>query len=420
MPLSRFVPHDLSYGLSQSLTIQIRCVLRYHHCLHTDIRAENLELRTRFTHLKSQVGRLVEQLQPLRESQSSAAANCSGSTANELYQHRHKQARVGDSRTSPLHKDEVLDTVFSFVGLGDYFYTGAVCSTWRKRYLKLCYSAAANRSKSTVVPRRRVPKGTTAAVVYKEPKCITFYGSAIMTAARLHMALKDSVTVAALQSQKGRLARDIVYYSLDPIGVLTLLKLHNLVWYNELCTYAAYKGRLRLLQWLHDCGCPWDEQLACKYAANSGRLDMLRWLYEVTGPWSDDINSYLMFTAGWCNSLDILEWLRAHDISWSKQLYGTTEYPSKPCEVSWSAEAAEWALANGCTWGEWQCQQLQAARYTEDDYKEQALELFAWAHKNGCPHVHVKLLQQQQQQQQTPHSNSSRAAAAATVSADKQ
>jgi hypothetical protein len=70
------------------------------------------------------------------------------------------------------------------------------------------------------------------------------------------------------------------------------------------------------------------------------------------------------------------------------------------------------ALANGCGWGAWQCQQLEPARYAcgcalrpgkhndavefdsavaEDDERyyrcdrEQAQALYKWAHKNGCP-----------------------------------
>jgi hypothetical protein len=50
----------------------------------------------------------------------------------------------------------------------------------------------------------------------------------------------------------------------------------------------------------------------------------------------------------------------------------------------WSKRTVQWALANGCTWGDWQCSLLSAERYV-NGYVLQAAELFEWAHKNGCP-----------------------------------
>jgi hypothetical protein len=69
---------------------------------------------------------------------------------------------------------------------------------------------------------------------------------------------------------------------------------------------------------------------------------------------------------------------------WPKQLHGTTTFSSKPCEVSWTFKAVEWVLANSCTWGDWQCQQLQEERYEEGYHRVMATRLFKWAHENGC------------------------------------
>jgi hypothetical protein len=42
-------------------------------------------------------------------------------------EHAHKRARLAAADgCSPLNDDEILDTVFSYVGIGDYIYTGAV------------------------------------------------------------------------------------------------------------------------------------------------------------------------------------------------------------------------------------------------------------------------------------------------------
>jgi hypothetical protein len=39
---------------------------------------------------------------------------------------------------SPLDRDEIFDTIFGYVGEGDYLYTGAVSRWWKGRYVKLC------------------------------------------------------------------------------------------------------------------------------------------------------------------------------------------------------------------------------------------------------------------------------------------
>jgi hypothetical protein len=129
----------------------------------------------------------------------------------EQHQRQQKQART-DSRTSPLDNHEILDAVFSYVGTGDYFYTAAVCRGWRVRYLKLCYNKADKQSKV---------KPTASAAAAKKSKCTTSYRCAIMTAARLQLALKDAVTVTDLQADKLQFANDVVKHSVQIWSVST-------------------------------------------------------------------------------------------------------------------------------------------------------------------------------------------------------
>jgi hypothetical protein len=146
------------------------------------LKADNEERRTRLENIERQLERVLEQLQPLHGGHRSTAASSSGSASMELYQHRQKQARTDDSRTSPLDRDEVLDVVFSLVGIDDYFYTATVCSFWRKQYLKLCCNEASN--KGVTKPAATAATAAAAAAASK-PKCFTSYRSALMTAARL-------------------------------------------------------------------------------------------------------------------------------------------------------------------------------------------------------------------------------------------
>jgi hypothetical protein len=82
--------------------------------------------------------------------------------AAEDSQQPHKQ-QCHRSVVASLDKDNLLDTVFSYVGIGEYFYAAGVSRSWRGRYIKLCY----NKSRK------------------QENKLCTRYCSATVTAARL-------------------------------------------------------------------------------------------------------------------------------------------------------------------------------------------------------------------------------------------
>lgn len=59
----------------------------------------------------------------------------------------------------------------------------------------------------------------------------------------------------------------------------------------EVFSTALAHGRLAVLRWLLEHGCPWDQQMACLQAAFRGRLDVLQWLREVGAPWDSRICS---------------------------------------------------------------------------------------------------------------------------------
>jgi hypothetical protein len=74
------------------------------------LKAEITEMSERLAHVATQLERLEQQSPQVHHS----SVTSTSSTAA--------------AATSPLDKDELLDTVFSYVGIGDYFYTAAVCS----------------------------------------------------------------------------------------------------------------------------------------------------------------------------------------------------------------------------------------------------------------------------------------------------
>jgi Ankyrin repeats (many copies) len=287
-------------------------------CAHT-------EMSNRLAQLEHQLVRSTQQ--PMQIAATATAGHKHAPA--EQFQHRQKQAGTYGSRASPLDKHEVLDTVFSYVGIGDYFYTAAVCRLWRVRYLNLCYSEAEKRSKTK---RTR-------------SKCTTSYRSALMTASRLHLALKDTLTVEQLQASAQAFAENIVRYSLEPIPVLSLLKLHDLEWHTALCYAAAFYGKLKLIRWLLECGCQWHERTVLRNAIGIGYLDMLKWLQEATGPWPNGLKKPMLWIAGHRNYLNIVQWLYAQGTPWPIKLYSTAEYHNKPVNVCWTARVVKWALA---------------------------------------------------------------------------
>jgi hypothetical protein len=146
-----------------------------------DLLKQQLVHAKEFTAAKN--GELAEgELQSLRllaASQAQQLATQADVPEANTGEHAKKRARllVADSNSSPLDDDEILDTVFSYVGIGDYIYTGAVSRRWKGRYTKLCYNEA--------------KEG-------KKDKLTTAHQSTVMTAARLQLALKSSLSVAEL------------------------------------------------------------------------------------------------------------------------------------------------------------------------------------------------------------------------------
>eukprot|EP00953_Heterococcus_sp_UTEX-ZZ885_P009067 5383-Heterococcus_DN1.PRE.3 len=305
----------------------------------------------------------LQSLRLLAASQAQQLARQADVPEAETGEHAKKRARLADSSHTPLDDDEILDTVFSYVGIGDYIYTGAVSRRWKGRYTKLCHNEA--------------KEG-------KKDKLTTAHQSTVMTAARLQLALKSSLSVADLQ-RNTMLHSYIVVLSLEPIAVLALAKTRDFQWRRHLARVTAHYGKLELLQWLHECGCPWVESDVCRRAALSGNVDMLNWLQQVTAPWSDELKREMLFSAGWNNQLAAAQWLRQQSADWPSCFYGTAVVRKEEVKVCWTVRVVRWALNNGCTWGEWQCDQLQPALYSGEYYAWQAERLFDWAHKNGCP-----------------------------------
>eukprot|EP00953_Heterococcus_sp_UTEX-ZZ885_P029644 15720-Heterococcus_DN1.PRE.3 len=182
----------------------------------------------------------------------SADAVSGSTTASSPEEQRKRVCVVDDSSVrSPLDKDEILDEVFSYVGVGDYFFVAGVCRKWRDRYLQYCCRRAA-----------------ASTWLSEACKTNTTYKSAFMTAARLQLAFQCGLDLEGLHEHEW-LSHDIASYSIEPIEALIVAKTYDMRYPDDLARAAAFNGRLQLLQWLHEHRCHWPESLVLVNAAGS-------------------------------------------------------------------------------------------------------------------------------------------------------
>eukprot|EP00611_Tribonema_gayanum_P006960 TRINITY_DN1629_c0_g1_i1.p1 TRINITY_DN1629_c0_g1~~TRINITY_DN1629_c0_g1_i1.p1 ORF type:complete len:280 (+),score=57.39 TRINITY_DN1629_c0_g1_i1:1166-2005(+) len=92
---------------------------------------------------------------------------------------------------------------------------------------------------------------------------------------------------------------------------------------------AAYSGHLEALQFLHDRGCPWDEEVSWQTALGSGdsdckggkHMEVLKYLLREQCPW--DVRSVLLAAAA-AGNVEMLQFLRDHNGGelWDQKLAG--------------------------------------------------------------------------------------------------
>jgi hypothetical protein len=305
---------------------------------------------------------------------SSALDDSFSKTSVHGTQHRHQRARVSTDYMPVLARNEVLDTVFSFVGTGDYYYVAAVCRNWRGRYMQLCAQTASS----------------------MKQRFSTSLKSVLVSADRLQLALDNGLSVETLQKKEYSLAITISKNSLEPIAVLSLARVYGLPWNIHLPFYAVQNRQYELLRWLRKCGCPWDLELIILDADDNGDLDHMKQMRAITGPWPVDRLKDMLRWAGSCDELDNLKWLHEQGKVWPTSFCDFEAAPDSRC---WSLRCVQWAVANGSTWLVWRCQDLALENYSccsdgtehsdETCYlncdRKHAHEVFVWAHENGCP-----------------------------------
>jgi hypothetical protein len=231
-----------------------------------------------------------------------------------------------------------------------------------------------------------------------------------MTAARFQLAMDCGCDVAAMQESPTRLARYIVYDSLETQSVLTLAKMYDYKWSKDLTFFACQRDDLDLLKWLHAHRCPVDVERGSVEPVYSENIEMLEFLCSVTPQWSYKHLQELLYIAGRAQRFTSAQWLREVGAAWPDSFYLIASQHIRGVNACWSVAAVKWALSNGCSWGDWQCSKLNPESFAciasydtrrrdgGQEYNEQfcecgdwycmkrnAIDLFEWAHESGCP-----------------------------------
>jgi hypothetical protein len=152
-------------------------------------------------------------------------------------------------------------------------------------------------------------------------------------------------------------------------------------WTDWVPCWAAFHGRLDMLQWARDNECPWDGYTAW-YAAKSGHLEILIWALEHGCPYTCNV----ALEAARNGHVAVLRWLheqRGESMTHQELLreaaanghIGVLEYLAAhnplTVEVATHAafdgklEALKWLRANGCPWDQEGCVAAAAGRSPE-------------------------------------------------------
>ena len=78
---------------------------------------------------------------------------------------------------------------------------------------------------------------------------------------------------------------------------------------------AAHEGRLDVLKWLFEKGCPIDHTLCASAAMKSGHVHILQWMKDngMTGEW----RAFMHFAAG-IGNLEVVKWLHVNGCPWDE------------------------------------------------------------------------------------------------------
>lgn len=165
----------------------------------------------------------------------------------------------------------------------------------------------------------------------------------------------------------------------------------------NVCTAAAARDDLAMMQWARTEGCPWDENWTFTKAASCGSMELLRWLQAAGCP---IMEHFAWSSAARAGRLEVLQWAHSQGFSMASHLYYYAAESGRLHIMQWlrslgcmwyddtcaaaaaggHLEVLQWARANGCQWGRGEL----CARVCERAAERGQLHVLKWAVANGC------------------------------------
>lgn len=120
------------------------------------------------------------------------------------------------------------------------------------------------------------------------------------------------------------------------VKLLEFLYARGCPWNAVACMEAAKAGKLKALMWLRERRCPWDQRRLCTNAAAKGHLEVVQWAYA-NGCECNELTCQLAATGG---HLEVLQWLRSEGIPWTREVLRSS--------FTIHMHVFDWAYDNGC------------------------------------------------------------------------
>jgi hypothetical protein len=269
--------------------------------------------------------------------------------------------------------------VLGYVGFGEYFYVAGVCRRWRGRYISFCHAEAPAAEKH---------------------KLRTLREAVVSTAARLQLALINGLKmtvldIRGLRSSIVSLAYNVLKRSLEPIALLTLLRVYGYQWDSDLYVAAAEEGNLELIKWLHQVQCPSPPPgmiaYKCCQCMSSTAVSVLHWLHSVQPEWFNEVSAgdanktSLLYNAGEHSNFVLMQWLRRElKAEWPNVAEIICDDEGHIFIPDWPVETVIWALDSGLNYT-FDCSMLNPEEQP-DAFKSEAIVLWQWLHKESNRH----------------------------------
>jgi hypothetical protein len=120
--------------------------------------------------------------------------------------------------------------------------------------------------------------------------------------------------------------------------VLQFLHAQKCPWDASISAVLARRGKLELLRWAIEQGCPFDEHAILISAASSGSIETTAWVKQLPNV---EVNDYAMTAAAGQGHTAMCEYLHAEQCPWDEQ---ACEFAAEHCYEN----TLRWLHENGC------------------------------------------------------------------------